>query len=191
MILENLSCGRARAHKADRVILLHRPWPGRIHLPQGRYAGATKTGSHFHRRSSARFPSGPGAGRERRGCGLRCAHRLPFNYEAHASGSTSGRISAEGPNERRAAHGVQAEATGGNLFVIFGEPDIVSCRLRMLPRARTLRTRLYPRQDQRSGCLPPTRWRGPQQRHDGIACWFIDLDYNEESFFVRHAYFWA
>ncbi len=24
---------------------------------------------------------------------------------------------------------------------------------------------------------------------DGIACWFIDTDYNKESFFVRHAYF--
>ena len=24
---------------------------------------------------------------------------------------------------------------------------------------------------------------------DGIACWFIDTDYNQESFFVRHAYF--
>jgi adenine-specific DNA-methyltransferase len=24
---------------------------------------------------------------------------------------------------------------------------------------------------------------------DGIACWFVDSDYNEESFFVRHAYF--
>jgi adenine-specific DNA-methyltransferase len=24
---------------------------------------------------------------------------------------------------------------------------------------------------------------------DGIDCWFIDTDYNEESFFVRHAYF--
>ncbi len=24
---------------------------------------------------------------------------------------------------------------------------------------------------------------------DGIACWFIDTNYNEESFFVRHAYF--
>lgn len=24
---------------------------------------------------------------------------------------------------------------------------------------------------------------------DGITCWFIDTDYNEESFFVRHAYF--
>jgi len=24
---------------------------------------------------------------------------------------------------------------------------------------------------------------------EGIACWFIDTDYNGESFFVRHAYF--
>ena len=24
---------------------------------------------------------------------------------------------------------------------------------------------------------------------EGIACWFIDTDYNQESFFVRHAYF--
>ena len=24
---------------------------------------------------------------------------------------------------------------------------------------------------------------------DDIACWFIDSDYNEESYFVRHAYF--
>ncbi len=24
---------------------------------------------------------------------------------------------------------------------------------------------------------------------DDIACWFIDTDYNEESFFVRHAFF--
>jgi len=24
---------------------------------------------------------------------------------------------------------------------------------------------------------------------DEIACWFVDADYNEESFFVRHAYF--
>ena len=24
---------------------------------------------------------------------------------------------------------------------------------------------------------------------EGNACWFVDTDYNEESFFVRHAYF--
>ncbi len=29
----------------------------------------------------------------------------------------------------------------------------------------------------------------PQLSTDDIACWFLDTDYNEESFFVRHAYF--
>ncbi len=28
-----------------------------------------------------------------------------------------------------------------------------------------------------------------RDKPDGIACWFIDTDYNGESFFVRHAYF--
>ena len=35
----------------------------------------------------------------------------------------------------------------------------------------------------------PTDGRGASDGPDGIACWFIDTDYNEESFFVRHAYF--
>ena len=35
----------------------------------------------------------------------------------------------------------------------------------------------------------PTRARFVSDNADGIACWFIDTDYNEESFFVRHAYF--
>jgi adenine-specific DNA-methyltransferase len=29
----------------------------------------------------------------------------------------------------------------------------------------------------------------PGEADRDIACWFIDSDYNEESFFVRHAYF--
>ena len=36
--------------------------------------------------------------------------------------------------------------------------------------------------------LIPDR-RSAQRPPEGIACWFIDTDYNEESFFVRHAYF--
>jgi adenine-specific DNA-methyltransferase len=68
----------------------------------------------------------------------------------------------------------------GNLFVIFGEPDIT-----ILP-ADDGRVRVkvngvdvfHPQTGE-------VRSDGP----DGIACWFIDTDYNEESFFVRHAYF--
>ena len=35
----------------------------------------------------------------------------------------------------------------------------------------------------------PTTGQIRSNSTDDIACWFIDTDYNEESFFVRHAYF--
>ena len=35
----------------------------------------------------------------------------------------------------------------------------------------------------------PTTGEVRSDTAEGIACWFIDTDYNEESFFVRHAYF--
>jgi adenine-specific DNA-methyltransferase len=35
----------------------------------------------------------------------------------------------------------------------------------------------------------PTTGQIRSHSTDDIACWFIDTDYNEESFFVRHAYF--
>ena len=37
--------------------------------------------------------------------------------------------------------------------------------------------------------LPPTDGEVRSDGAEGIACWFIDTNYNEESFFVRHAYF--
>ena len=51
------------------------------------------------------------------------------------------------------------------------------------------KTEADPGQDQRRGCLPPQTGEVRSDGADGIACWFIDTDYNEESFFVRHAYF--
>ena len=38
-------------------------------------------------------------------------------------------------------------------------------------------------------CSIPTRERCAATGRTSIACWFIDTDYNEEAFFVRHAYF--
>ena len=35
----------------------------------------------------------------------------------------------------------------------------------------------------------PTTGEIRSSSSDDIACWFIDTDYNQESFFVRHAYF--
>ena len=72
-------------------------------------------------------------------------------------------------------------ATGaGNLFVIFGEPDIdildaEDGQLQVKVNGVDV---FHPNTGE-------VRSDGP----DGIACWLIDTDYNQESFFVRHAYF--
>ena len=68
----------------------------------------------------------------------------------------------------------------GNLFMIFGEPDIAI--LETEDEHFQVEIKGVDVFDPRSGKI---RSHGP----DGIACWFIDTDYNLESFFVRHAYF--
>lgn len=70
----------------------------------------------------------------------------------------------------------------GNLFMVFGEPDLkvdteaeadgmIAVELKGLD--------IY----------DPTTGEIRASSTDDIACWFIDTNYNGESFFVRHAYF--
>ncbi|HIJ85620.1 MAG TPA: site-specific DNA-methyltransferase, partial [Magnetococcales bacterium] len=68
----------------------------------------------------------------------------------------------------------------GNLFVIFGEPDI-----------EILKANDGQIQVKINGVdvFKPQTGEVESSGSDGIACWFIDTNYNEESFFVRHAYF--
>ncbi len=67
-----------------------------------------------------------------------------------------------------------------NLFMVFGEPDI---EIRQAPEDKI--------QVEIRGLdvYDPTTGELRSHTTDDIACWFIDTDYNEESFFVRHAYF--
>ena len=67
----------------------------------------------------------------------------------------------------------------GNLFVVFGEPDID-----ILEEGDKIRVRINGVDVYNPGAAK-VQSDGPE----GIACWFVDTDYNEESFFVRHAYF--
>jgi adenine-specific DNA-methyltransferase len=68
----------------------------------------------------------------------------------------------------------------GNLFVIFGEPDID-----LLEAAGgQIQVRVNGVDVFHPGA-GEVRSDGPE----GIAIWFVDSDYNEESFFVRQAYF--
>jgi adenine-specific DNA-methyltransferase len=76
---------------------------------------------------------------------------------------------------------VDLKNTGkGNLFVIFGEPDI---------RISTLENNQICVQVLGVDIFRPSTGEVDSSGTDGIACWFIDSDYNEESFFVRQAYF--
>ena len=68
----------------------------------------------------------------------------------------------------------------GNLFMIVGEPDIV---------IRQTKDGKVEVEIKGMDVYDPTTGQVRSSSPDEIACWFIDTDYNEESFFVRHAYF--
>ena len=111
-----------------------------------------------------------------------------FSYEAHASEfSKLGRIPVLKARMNADLHmaGDLKNTGKGNLFVIFGEPDID-----ILP-VQTDGTESGQIQVRVNGVdvFHPNTGEIRSDGPDGIACWFIDTDYNEESFFVRHAYF--
>ena len=107
-----------------------------------------------------------------------------FNFDAHTSELTKlGPLPILKAKMNPDLHmSNELKNTGaGNLFVVFGEPDIewqfdgggsITVELRGIDifdgKTGTIRT---------------------SNTDDDIAAWFIDTDYNEESFFVRHAYF--
>ncbi len=67
----------------------------------------------------------------------------------------------------------------GNLFMVFGEPDIDITREDGKVVIEIKGVDVY----------DPTTGQIRSSSADDIACWFIDTAYNGESFFVRHAYF--
>ena len=67
----------------------------------------------------------------------------------------------------------------GNLFMIFGEPD-----LDVQHKGNEMEVSL-----RGVDVYDPTTGEIRSHTTDDIACWFIDTNYNGESFFVRHAYF--
>jgi adenine-specific DNA-methyltransferase len=67
----------------------------------------------------------------------------------------------------------------GNLFMVFGEPDVRITRNNGKLLVELKGVDVY---DPTTGVI---RSSSP----DDIACWFLDTNYNGESFFVRHAYF--
>ena len=68
----------------------------------------------------------------------------------------------------------------GNLFMVFGEPDVDIRREKSGQIVVEIKG---------VDVYDPTTGQIRSSSTDDIACWFIDTEYNEESFFVRHAYF--
>jgi len=76
--------------------------------------------------------------------------------------------------------GLLKKTSAANLFVVFGEPDLSLDRLEDGQYTVTLKG---------LDIYDPTTGQIRSSTTDDIAAWFIDTHYNEESFYVRHAYF--
>ena len=75
--------------------------------------------------------------------------------------------------------GLLKKTGSGNLFMVFGEPDVL---VKVEDGQVTVELRGLDVYD-------PTTGEVRSSSTEDIACWFIDTDYDQESFFVRHAYF--
>jgi adenine-specific DNA-methyltransferase len=189
MILENLkTAGVQQAHKEDRITFTALvPWPGELVCAEGRYLEGNKekragvfVGPEF---GTVQRSDLVAAAREAGDAGFDVLIACAFNYDAHATEfSKLGRIPVLKARMNADLHMAEdLKNTGkGNLFVIFGEPDI---DLMTEPDGK-LRVKV-----KGVDVFKPQLGKVESSSTDEIACWFIDTDYNEESFFVRHAYF--
>jgi len=193
MILENLkTSGVQQAHKEGKInFTALTPWPGDLVCAEGRYqegngkSGAEKRAAIFigPEFGTVTRPDLVEAAREAGDADFDVLIACAFNYEGHATEfSKLGRIPVLKARMNADLHmSDDLKNTGkGNLFVIFGEPDID-----VLPVADgKIRIKVNG-----VDVFKPQTGEVISDGADGIACWFIDTDYNEESFFVRHAYF--
>ena len=106
-----------------------------------------------------------------------------FNFDAHSSeldklGSLTILKARINPDMHMSE---ELKNTGrGNMFVVFGEPDVDVID----DGGTTIRIKVNG-----VDVFDPNTGDIRSSDTKGIAAWFIDTDYNEESFFVRHAYF--
>jgi adenine-specific DNA-methyltransferase len=189
MILENLkTAGVQQAHKEDKITFTGLiPWPGDLVCAEGRYreGDAEKRAAIFIGPESGTVQRADlvAAAREAGDAGFDVLIACAFNYEAHTTEfSKLGRIPVLKARMNADLHMAEdLKNTGkGNLVVIFGEPDITL----LTEKDNKLRVKVNG-----VDVFKPQTGEVISDNADGIACWFIDTDYNEESFFVRHAYF--
>ena len=193
MILENLkTSGVQQAHKEDKISFTALiPWPGKLICAEGRYiegnpeSGTEKRAAIFlgPEFGTVSRPDLVAAAREAGDADFDVLIACAFNYDARSTEFDKlGRIPVLKARMNADLHMADdLKNTGkGNLFVIFGEPDIdildaENSQIRVKVNGVDV--------------FHPNTGEVRSDGAEGIACWFIDTDYNEESFFVRHAYF--
>jgi adenine-specific DNA-methyltransferase len=189
MVLENLKlAGVQQTQKADKInFTALEGWPGRYVCAEGRYPEGDREkragifiGPEF---GTVQRTDLVEAARECADAGFDVLIACAFNYEAQTTEFNSlGRIPVLKARINADLHMAEdLKNTGkGNLFVIFGEPDIdlitdADGRMRVKVNGVDV--------------FKPSTGEVESSGPADIACWFIDTDYNQESFFVRHAYF--
>jgi adenine-specific DNA-methyltransferase len=191
MVLENLKkSGVQQRHRQDRLVFSSiKGWPGRFLCAEGR-ARQSSDGEDTPERRAA-ILVGPeygtvsradltAAAREAMEAGFDLLIAAAFNFDAHASEfDRMGALTVLQARINPDLHMPDLANTGaGNLFTVFGEPDIVVHKEgEGMVSIEVAGIDMYKGGQIESGSA------------DDIAVWFIDTDYNYESFFVRHAYF--
>jgi adenine-specific DNA-methyltransferase len=208
MILTNLkTAGVQQKNKDDKIeFSALEPWPGEGYVVAvGTYLEGDKpkragifVGAEFGTVSRADLVD---AAREAGDAGFDVLIACAFNYDAPASEfSKLGRINVLKARMNADLHMAEdLKNTGkGNLFVIFGEPDVDVLNKKgdsirrydgkrdiiEVPVGEELVVKI-----RGVDVFDPSTGEVRSDDPDDIACWFLDTDYNEESFFVRHAYF--
>ena len=187
--------GVQQAHKADRITFSSiDPWPGQRVCAEGHYTegedgperrAAIVIGPEFGTVSRQDLVR---AAREAAEAGFDVLIACAFNFEPHATEFNKlGALPVLKARMNADLHMADdlANTGKGNLFVVFGEPDI-EIRPADGDHRETVRIEV---QIRGVDVFHPTTGEVQSDGPDGIACWFIDTDYNDESFFVRQAYF--
>lgn len=189
-VLDNLAkAGVQNTKKNERLTFATiRPWPG------GRYVSAEAEYEEAGAKRRAAIVIGPEygtvGGELVREAARECRDWADamvicgFAFDPQVGDSTMnlGRLvvlKARMSQELRAAEAYKAG--GGNLFVVFGEPDIA---LDQAGDECVVRLKGVDIFDPTTGEV-----RSSGRVEDDVACWFVDTDYDGDSFFVRHAYF--
>jgi adenine-specific DNA-methyltransferase len=184
--------GVKQQDKGDRISFESlNPWPGNWIGAEGRFMEGTE-GAQVERRAAILI--GPefgtvgradlvAAAREAADARFDLVIACAFNFDAHSSelGSLGSlRILKARINPDMHMSDELKNTGRGNMFIVFGEPDVEI----LDDGGETIRVKVNG-----VDVFDPNTGAIRSDGTSGVAAWFIDTDYNEESFFVRHAYF--